>query len=180
MQGRDVRIQLQAESELRGSVVDAGGKPLAGVRVSLGVGITFGPRGQVGTMSRGSVGGSTVTDGKGMYRFPGLSRHCYYRASVGSPLSKESVGSRSVQLDQTVIQLDAIQVFDLKSADEEAPREDAPAIVCQEWMNSPELDLESLRGKVVLRTFGQHGVDRASPNCRTSKPLAAIEGNAAA
>lgn len=88
-----------------------------------------------------------------MYRFPGLSRHRYYRASVGSPLSKESVGAPSVQPDQAIVQLDAIQVLDLKAADEEAPRENAPAIVCREWMNSAELDLESLGGKVVLVDF---------------------------
>ena len=126
MLGRQVQIQLQPESELFGTVVDLDGNPLAGVHVSLGVGISFGPRGQVGTVSRYSQGGSTVTDTAGVYRFRGLSRHRHYRASIGSPLSKTSVRSPYIEPDQHVVQVDPLQISDLKATDLRTSKVDAP------------------------------------------------------
>ena len=150
--GKEVRIQVEPESEIRGRIVDARGGPLAGVRLELSAVIYFGPKGQVGRIVMESRMAATVTDKQGQYRFVGLSRHLKYLVTVGDPFSRSRPRSEEIELNQPVVNLDPIEVaegIEVEKAASDKP-EAAPELQCSGWINSAPLTLESLRGKVVL------------------------------
>jgi RNA polymerase sigma factor (sigma-70 family) len=145
--GKEYRIELQPESELRGTVVGPDGKPRSGVEVLLGVTVRF----DGGSM--GAVEGGCRTDGQGRYHFPGLNRYLGYRVTIGNPWDNPRAPRTDwVDPRETTITLPPLRdPAPAANAEEASPL--APELSCQAWVNTPPLKLASLRGKVVLLDF---------------------------
>ncbi len=148
--GRKLRIQLQPESEIRGTVLGDDGKPREGLRVWLDA-ISEAE----GGWSTGSWAGSCLTDRQGRYRFPGLNRWCHYRVTL-DPRSSDPNAPRS---DSMTLDREAVTVLPLWAPADKWPAEKptahqaAPELACRAWLNSPPLKLADLHGKVVLLDF---------------------------
>jgi RNA polymerase sigma factor (sigma-70 family) len=146
--GQELQIQLEAESELVGKVTDSSGRAVAGVRVWLGSGIGRQAAGVSRTES------SILTDASGEYRFPGLARYKRYSINLQNNIGVTLAGSNQIYPDR-----DRIVVDTITAPAEALPKgahpasSHAPDLVCQTWINSKPLKLESLRGKVVLLDF---------------------------
>jgi thiol-disulfide isomerase/thioredoxin/5-hydroxyisourate hydrolase-like protein (transthyretin family) len=147
--GKEMRVSLQPESTLSGKVIDADGKPRPGVQVSLRVESRF------GKWSERQTDASSFTNATGQYHFPGLNRSLGYQVMLGSELRKYNASRTN-----WIYPAKDKEVLDtLKIAGDVRPNADRPALPaapelrCQEWLNSPPLKLESLRGKVVLLDF---------------------------
>lgn len=162
--GKEAIVQLRPESSLAGTIVDDDGSTVAGADVWLNAGISYGPRGEVGTMSTSGRVASAVTDDQGRFSFAGLSRHRSYSVSAGSntwppgsPLRAPlRVSSKRLQLTEATHQIQPLKIPSGASSEEQlrlAKKTPAAAIVCSDWINTSPLDAESLRGKVVLLDF---------------------------
>jgi RNA polymerase sigma factor (sigma-70 family) len=146
---KELRIQLQPETTLTGRVVDADGKPRAGVVVWLRT------ETRCGTWSSYTNTATATTDEQGRYRFQGLNRALRYQIAFDNKLSSKS-GPHSawLALDQTKIEVPPLTApADLAPERKRPAREAAPVLGCQAWFNSPPLRLEALHGKVVLLDF---------------------------
>jgi len=160
VEGKQFQLQLQPESELQGSVVNADGTPTRNVEVSLGTMANFG---EPGSTSRMWSTLSTLTVANGCYRFPGISRgDLRYQATVGSSVRYCSPDSKHVRPQEAVVHLDSIHLPAKNSVVSDSRRLiEPPPLTCREWINSPGLKLESLRGKVVLLNFCAAWSDRS-------------------
>jgi thiol-disulfide isomerase/thioredoxin len=148
---KELTIQLQPESEVRGVVVDANGQPCAGVEVWLR------SRLQYGNSSRFRNVESRRTDSRGEYRFPGLARNLAYSASLdgtlgGDPTLPKSSWIEPVEATHVAEPLKPSARF-LSTRSDTSSHDTAPEVRCRAWLNSAPLKLESLRGKVVLLDF---------------------------
>jgi RNA polymerase sigma factor (sigma-70 family) len=146
--GKEVRVQLQPETELRGEVTDRDGKPRAGVQVWLR------SETRCDRWSSYKNEETATTDGQGRYRFPGLDRALRYQVALDSALDRKAPHSAWVTPDRKRIDLDPLQAPAADYPPARGPvRQAAPELGCQAWFNSPPLRLEALRGKVVLLDF---------------------------
>jgi peroxiredoxin len=149
--GKEMQITVYPESEIRGTVVDSGGMPRAGVKVWLIA--------KTEAAGWGIYGGqaSTVTDAEGKYRFPALGRNPkQYRISLSESWDDAAAPrSKWVTADQETIVIDPLTATEkyLKVKAELPSLAAAPEIRCRQWLNSQPIKLESLRGKVVLLAF---------------------------
>jgi RNA polymerase sigma factor (sigma-70 family) len=147
--GKEFRLQLEPESELRGTFVRADNQPLAGVKVRL--------------QSEKRIGDSTwyrfldtgTTDDRGQFQFSGLNHFHRYRATVYDALMPERsfVSTPWIQPRAKPVVLDPIAALAGTPALPEEKRRDAADPRCAAWINSRPLTISSLRGKVVLLMF---------------------------
>jgi thiol-disulfide isomerase/thioredoxin/uncharacterized GH25 family protein len=146
--GGDLCIRLEPESTLRGTVVGTAGKPLAGVKVFLRDEIRDGQSSFYTTVD------SRRTDERGRFQFQGLCRSQRYGVSTDNTLQKKDAPhSPLVTVRQETQVLDPLTVPAGDSDTSEEERREAAELRCQGWINSPPLQLSSLRGKVVLLDF---------------------------
>ncbi|QDT76816.1 Thiol-disulfide oxidoreductase ResA [Gimesia maris] len=151
-EGTEARIQLERESMLIGSVVDTAGTPLEDVDVTLWSVYGDKKRSEFRRLS------THKTDASGEFRSWGLSRHQKYQASVSVTDNTQlpgfvSVKSDTTQLTKPVQRLAPIKVESQISRNHTQTPDSAAEIVCRDWIKSDELNLDSLRGKVVLLDF---------------------------
>jgi thiol-disulfide isomerase/thioredoxin len=153
-EGSDVRIELVPEVELRGTVVGADRKPRAGAHVYLRTGR------QLGRSSTSFVTDSCRTDDQGRYRFQGLSPKQRYKVTTdGTGQRRGAPGSAELSFPELPLVRVRSRVIDpiVLPAGFAPPPEDegreAAELYCQGWINSQPLQLNSLRGKVVLLDF---------------------------
>jgi RNA polymerase sigma factor (sigma-70 family) len=146
--GKELHVQLQPESELRGTVVGPDGKPRPGVKVSLRIETRH------ANWSNYTFDGECRTDARGRYRFPGLNRAFRYQATLATRLDDRTASSSPwIAPAEKTVELNPLLAPEGTGtgADREAPA--APELHCQGWLNTPPLDLGALRGKVVLLDF---------------------------
>ncbi|MEQ8851025.1 M56 family metallopeptidase [Gimesia sp.] len=151
-EGTEARIQLEPETMLSGSVVDTAGTPLEDVDVTLWSVYGDKKRSESRRLS------THKTDASGEFRSWGLSRHQKYQALVSVTRNTNLPGFASVKSDMTqltkpVQRLAPIKVDSQIYQDPSQPPSSAAEIVCRDWINSDELNLDTLRGKVVLLDF---------------------------
>ncbi|QDT24957.1 Thiol-disulfide oxidoreductase ResA [Gimesia panareensis] len=151
-EGAEARIQLEPETMLIGSVVDAAGTPLEDVDVTLYSVYGDKKRSVFTSLS------THKTDASGEFRCWGLSRHQRYQAMVSVTRNSRLPGFARVKPDTTqltkpVQRLAPVKVDSPIYRNESQPPSSAAEIVCRDWINSDELNLASLRGKVVLLDF---------------------------
>jgi thiol-disulfide isomerase/thioredoxin/protocatechuate 3,4-dioxygenase beta subunit len=155
--GKPCTIRLGPESTVRGQVLGPDGKLRAGVRVGFTYWYRIPPSAQWGTRL------SAVTDERGEYQFCGLIRDsegfAYPDSGNGFP-DKREPRTGTVRLSDEVVTVKPLKLTEEFSATANrtrGPREMAgqlaPPWSCQAWVNSPPLQLESLRGKIVLLDF---------------------------
>jgi RNA polymerase sigma factor (sigma-70 family) len=141
-------IRLEPESELVGSLVDPDGKPLPRTKVRLGM------EQANGTLTMYSSSESSLTDDGGRFRFAGLNHAWKYRAAVYGPTrDKALAASPWIEPRERTIKLEPVTVPAGTLEPPDAAPLEAPELHCQEWINSGPLNLDSLRGKVVLLEF---------------------------
>jgi protocatechuate 3,4-dioxygenase beta subunit len=152
--GEPLRIELQAESALRGVLKGADGRAIAGRELSIEASLP---------LNGGSVHfpvGAVRTNERGEYRFPGLCRHMRYRTTLGWGL--EQVDRKNpplVRADDEEITYDVTLDAEESRAESERAKPKskapypAPELACRAWLNSPPLSLKSLRGKMVVIDF---------------------------
>jgi protocatechuate 3,4-dioxygenase beta subunit len=146
--GNEVVIGMSAETEIRGTVNDGNGQPCKGVQVWLvaktiqGNGFSFGPQ------------ESTLTDAKGQYRFQGLLRDtkeyrvCHDVSSISHKGTWVKPAMDTIVLDPLTASAEM-----LKAQTSVPDMRAAPSLKCRQWVKAPPLEIESLRGKLVLLVF---------------------------
>jgi len=145
--GKTCEIQLAPEAVVAGAVLDKDGRPREGVRVWL--------------RGRGTAVGSAITDESGRYFFAGLIRGNKYHVTLTrNVLDRTLPRSDLIELTEDLATFDPLTLpDDLPAASVSDDVADglvgkpAPAWQCQAWINSPTLELASLRGKYVLLNF---------------------------
>jgi hypothetical protein len=144
--GKELHIQLQPESEIRGTVLNANGWPRSNVPVWLYNSV------KCGRWSMSSTAGSSQTDGQGRYRFRGLTRGERFCVSLSGDIGDRKAVSPWVTSTEKPLVLDPLKAGDELVAPKVEQRV-APELQCRAWINSPPLKMESLRGKVVFLHF---------------------------
>lgn len=151
-EGTEARIELEPETMLIGSVVDTAGTPIEDGNVTL-----YSVNGDK-LRSESRRLSTHKTDASGEFRCWGLSRHQRYQALVSVTDNTQlpgfvSVKSDTTQLTKPVQRLAPVKVESQISRNHTQTPDSAAEIVCRDWINSDELNLDSLRGKVVLLDF---------------------------
>jgi thiol-disulfide isomerase/thioredoxin len=145
----EVRVQLQPESEIGGTVLGDDDKPRAGVLVWLTVETAC------SGYSDYRYEASCRTDSRGRYRFPGLNRAWRYQVRLSNDWdNREAPRSEWVAPAEKKVVLPPLKApLRTVPAATQPGRSAAPELACQAWINSPPLRLADLRGKVVLLDF---------------------------
>jgi len=145
--GKTCEIQLAPDAAATGTVLDQDGRPREGVFVRL--------------CAWGTTVDTAITDENGRYHFNGLIRgSTYHVVLTRNMLDMTLPRSNPIELTQDLATFDPLTLPDdlpAASASDEAADglvgKPAPAWQCRAWINSPPLDLASLRGKYVLLDF---------------------------
>jgi beta-lactamase regulating signal transducer with metallopeptidase domain/thiol-disulfide isomerase/thioredoxin/protocatechuate 3,4-dioxygenase beta subunit len=153
--GKACPIELAPEAGLSGRVLGQDGQPREGVPVWLRARYRF------GKWSAGRGAGQCSTDEEGRYRFPGLIRGVEYRVRLGRDMMDKALPrSDLIELTEDLVTVEPLTLTDEASVESASAQEanglvgrPAPQWQCQAWINSPPLDLASLRGKYVLLNF---------------------------
>ncbi len=144
--GKLVQIEVRREATLRGKLTDERGKPLAAVPVTLWGRLMH------GSSSSHSRFTEAVTNDRGEFEFPGLSRHATYRVDVGDG-EKPAVprnAFRELAEDNVEMELPPLSDEEVKSLKRSMLPTKVPELSVRSWINSTPLKLDALRGKVVL------------------------------
>jgi thiol-disulfide isomerase/thioredoxin len=130
----------------------------------IGVGVRFTGSYRLESPAEWGVRGDAVTNALGEYVIPGLlrgSEGCVGYCGRGISLpERNDLRTGQARLDKEVVAFEPLKIGDKDLGLVEQPRgpksvagQPAPAWSCQAWFNSPPLQLESLRGKIILLNF---------------------------
>jgi RNA polymerase sigma factor (sigma-70 family) len=135
---KKLRIQLQPEGTIRGSMVDTSGRPRARQAVWL----------RISDLGN-SILSPALTDEQGQYQFTGVPRKCSYIV-LGNDLNSPRSALQQFKLDDESVTVPPLRYVGVHPRMVSTQPATAAELRCRAWLNSPPVSVESLRGKIVL------------------------------